>query len=156
MTGTVWGRAPRGRVWHHLFTGGALCDRTTPIAETNTPLPPRGGRPCPPCVRIIEELASNVAAAKVGATALRDGTGTLAADGVVDLDIVDAPCAHRDTHGYCQACDWEAAAKTRKAALEAPGSAAGREVEVVDLVGALRASVDAAKTRREARARGDL
>ena len=73
----VWGRVPRGVVWH-VLTGSHLagepsvrswCGSVTeaePVIEENDAQPPRGARACRRCCTAVEDYGWLVRAARVG------------------------------------------------------------------------------------------
>lgn len=69
MTPT-WHRLGRGRVWHLDAPGAPTlrpwCGRQGVVAEvqSDSHLPPKGGRPCPECVRLVDELRDVVGMAQ--------------------------------------------------------------------------------------------
>lgn len=80
MIAESWGRVRRGVVWH-LITGpdSTLCEgglygpastsaavAPVPYIEVSMGLPPAGGRPCPRCVAVVDDLTLCVINAVAG------------------------------------------------------------------------------------------
>lgn len=123
-----WGRVNRGRVWHIMATADRgdvsgdelLCGEVEYVKEVTQGLPPMGGTPCARCLRKVDELTS------AARCALDNAVRDTLARGVEPADHVGDQGGSEDE----------------------PDPEPAREVEVVDLVGALRRSVDAATERR--------
>ncbi len=117
----LWFRLPKGRVWHVAASGAlvALCGQSIPARGERQPKrPPFGARPCPDCDAVMGEAERAMSAALVAFLPGDIRVNEIQAEVTPDL-------------------------------LQQDASEAGPKQEAaVDLVAALRASVEAAKARR--------